>query len=63
MVTIPALLVFFITAAVSVFAFHDNSHRKLLVGSLGLGVSVAMYGSPLVAMVSLFLFPLQKLSH
>ncbi|KAJ1395742.1 SWEET sugar transporter [Sesbania bispinosa] len=50
MTTIPVLLVFCITAAVSAFAFHDSRHRKLLVGSLGLGVSVAMYGSPLVVM-------------
>ncbi|XP_057451092.1 bidirectional sugar transporter SWEET3-like [Lotus japonicus] len=50
MITIPVLLVFCITAVVSVFAFHDSTHKKLLVGSLGLGVSVAMYGSPLVAM-------------
>lgn len=49
LITIPVLLVFCITAAVSAFAFQDNRHRKLLVGSLGLGVSVALYGSPLVA--------------
>lgn len=52
MTAIPVLLVFSIIAAVSAFAFHDNHHRKLLVGSIGLGVSVAMYGSPLIVMVS-----------
>lgn len=52
LITIPVVLVFCIIAAVSAFAFQDNRHRKLLVGSLGLGVSVALYGSPLVAMVS-----------
>ncbi|XP_061348164.1 bidirectional sugar transporter SWEET3-like [Gastrolobium bilobum] len=50
MTTIPVLLVFCITVAVSAFAFHDNRHRKLLVGCFGLGVSVAMYGSPLIVM-------------
>ncbi|KAI5405661.1 hypothetical protein KIW84_052428 [Lathyrus oleraceus] len=42
--------VFCITAAVSVFALHETRRRKLLVGSIGLCVSVALYGSPLVAM-------------
>ncbi|KAL2339650.1 hypothetical protein Fmac_007590 [Flemingia macrophylla] len=50
MVGIPVLLLFCIIAAVSAFAFHDSRHRKLLVGSIGLGVSVAMYASPLVVM-------------
>ncbi|MED6109943.1 hypothetical protein PIB30_038367 [Stylosanthes scabra] len=50
MVTIPVLLLFCIAAAVSAFAFHDTHQRKLLIGSIGLGVSVAMYASPLVAM-------------
>nr|KYP63825.1 Protein RUPTURED POLLEN GRAIN 1 [Cajanus cajan] len=49
---IPVLLLFSIIVAVSAFAFHDNRHRKLLVGSIGSGVSVAMYTSPLVVMVS-----------
>jgi ABC-type sulfate transport system permease subunit len=52
MITTPVLVVFCITAAVSAFTLHDSQHRKLLVGSIGLGVSVALYGSPLVAMVS-----------
>ncbi|KAE9603988.1 hypothetical protein Lal_00002396 [Lupinus albus] len=50
MIALPLLLVFCIIVTVSAFAFHDNEHRKLLVGSIGLCVSVAMYGSPLVAM-------------
>ncbi|KAK7311463.1 hypothetical protein RJT34_09618 [Clitoria ternatea] len=50
MTAIPVMLVFCIIALLSAFAFHDNRHRKLLVGSFGLGVSVAMYASPLVAM-------------
>lgn len=50
MIMTPVLLVFCIVAAVSAFSFHDTAHRKLLVGSIGLGVSVALYGSPLVAM-------------
>ncbi|CAL0305451.1 unnamed protein product [Lupinus luteus] len=50
MIAIPILLVFCIIATVSIFAFHNNEHRKLLVGSIGLFVSVVMYGSPLVVM-------------
>lgn len=50
MTAIPVLVLFSTIAAVSAFAFHDNRHRKLLVGSFGLGVSVAMYASPLVVM-------------
>jgi solute carrier family 50 (sugar transporter) len=60
MITTPVLLVFCIVAAVSAFSFHDTAHRKLLVGSIGLGISVALYGSPLVAMVSHFLLPRSK---
>lgn len=51
MITTFVLAVFGVTAAVSAFALHDSPHRKLLVGSVGLCVSVALYGSPLVAMV------------
>ncbi|WVZ18155.1 hypothetical protein V8G54_005477 [Vigna mungo] len=50
MTAIPVVLVFCIIAAVSAFAFHDSRHRKLLVGSFGLVVSVILYGSPLVVM-------------
>ncbi|XP_057721640.1 bidirectional sugar transporter SWEET3 [Arachis stenosperma] len=51
MTTIPVLIVFCAIAIASAFAFPgDHGHRKLLVGSVGLGVSVAMYGSPLVVM-------------
>jgi solute carrier family 50 (sugar transporter) len=56
MITTPVLLVFCITAAVSTFFLHDTTHRKLLVGGIGLVVSVALYGSPLVAMVSYSFF-------
>ncbi|KAJ0962997.1 hypothetical protein J5N97_028119 [Dioscorea zingiberensis] len=35
------------------FALHDHHHRKMLIGSIGLVASTAMYGSPLVAVVSL----------
>lgn len=52
MTAIPVVLVFCIIAAVSAFAFHDSRHRKLLVGSIALVVSVTLYGSPLVVMVS-----------
>ncbi|KAK7318585.1 hypothetical protein RJT34_03288 [Clitoria ternatea] len=52
MIAIPVMLMFSIIALLSAFAFHDNHHQKLLIGSVGLGVSVAMYASSLVAMVS-----------
>ncbi|XP_027338949.1 bidirectional sugar transporter SWEET3 [Abrus precatorius] len=50
MTVVPVLLVFCAIAIASAFAFIDHGHRKLLVGSIGLGVSVAMYASPLVVM-------------
>ncbi|KAK7293541.1 hypothetical protein RJT34_16409 [Clitoria ternatea] len=50
MIGVPVLMVFFVIAIASAFAFPDHNHRKLLVGSIGLAISVAMYASPLVAM-------------
>ncbi|KAG4954569.1 hypothetical protein AAZX31_14G149700 [Glycine max] len=50
MTAVPVLIVFCVIAIVSAFVFPDHRHRKLLVGSIGLGVSIAMYGSPLVVM-------------
>jgi len=61
MIAIPVLLVFCAIALASAFAFPDHSHRKQLVGSVGLGVSIAMYASPLVVMVSHLFLPLQIL--
>lgn len=49
---LPVILVFCITAIISAYVFHDHHHRKVFVGSVGLVASVAMYGSPLVVMVS-----------
>ncbi|KAL3521616.1 hypothetical protein ACH5RR_019765 [Cinchona calisaya] len=46
--TASAILAFSVTALLSAFTFHDHPHRKILVGSVGLIASVAMYGSPLV---------------
>ncbi|KAJ6764833.1 RAG1-ACTIVATING PROTEIN 1 [Salix koriyanagi] len=46
---IPVILVFCITATISASALHDHHHRKIFVGSVALAASVAMYGSPLVA--------------
>lgn len=46
------LLAFGISAAISAFVFHDHHHRKMFIGSVGLVASVAMYGSPLVVVVS-----------
>nr|UJT76394.1 bidirectional sugar transporter SWEET3b [Hemerocallis fulva] len=47
---VAVIVVFGITAFVSSAVFHDHPHRKVFVGSVGLVASVAMYGSPLVAM-------------
>ncbi|CAJ1972346.1 unnamed protein product [Sphenostylis stenocarpa] len=44
------LTVFGVIAITSAFAFPDHHHRKLLVGSISLGVSIALYASPLIAM-------------
>ncbi|KAK9178932.1 hypothetical protein WN943_028126 [Citrus x changshan-huyou] len=48
-IVIPVILLFCITTLVSAFVFHDHHHRKLFVGSIGLGASITMYSSPLVA--------------
>lgn len=48
--TIVVLVVFGITAMISTFVVHDHKNRKMLVGTVGLVASVAMYGSPLVVM-------------
>lgn len=45
---ISVILVFCVTAIISAFVLHDHPHRKIIVGSVGLVASVAMYGSPLV---------------
>ncbi|KAH7854305.1 hypothetical protein Vadar_012263 [Vaccinium darrowii] len=50
LMTVPVILVFFITATISAFGFHDHHHRKVFVGIAGFIASVAMYGSPLVVM-------------
>ncbi|XP_047973434.1 bidirectional sugar transporter SWEET3b-like [Salvia hispanica] len=50
MMTLPVLLLSSSVVLLSAFAFHDHQHRKAFVGSIGLVASVAMYGSPLVAM-------------
>ncbi|KAK3032944.1 hypothetical protein RJ639_036115, partial [Escallonia herrerae] len=48
--TIAVVLVFCITVVISAFVFHDHHHRKVFVGSIALVASVAMYGSPLIAL-------------
>ncbi|CAK8567539.1 unnamed protein product [Lathyrus sativus] len=50
MITTFVVAVFCITAAVSAFALDNTRNRKLFVGSISFCVSVALYGSPLVAM-------------
>jgi len=52
MTAAAVLTVVGVIAIVSTFAIPDHRHRKLLVGSVSLGVSIALYASPLVAMVS-----------
>lgn len=49
---IPILVAFCITAVISVFFFRDHHSRKVFVGSVGLCSAIAMYGSPLVVVVS-----------
>lgn len=49
--TTTVIVVSCLVAVLSTFVFHDHTHRKAFVGSVGLVASVAMYGSPLVAMV------------
>lgn len=61
MIALPVLLVFGAIALASSFAFPDHRHRKNLVGSVGLGVSIAMYASPLIVMVSYLFAPLKCL--
>ncbi|KAL2584552.1 hypothetical protein AAZV13_14G135400 [Glycine max] len=48
--TVTILAVFCFIAFVSAFAIPGHRYRKLLVGSIGLAVSIALYASPLVAM-------------
>lgn len=50
--TLPVIALFCMTALISAFLFHDRHHRKVFVGTVGLVASSAMYGSPLVAVVS-----------
>jgi len=52
MIAAAVLTVVGVIVIVSTFAIPDHRHRKLLVGSISLGVSIALYASPLVAMVS-----------
>ncbi|KAK4786994.1 hypothetical protein SAY86_010827 [Trapa natans] len=47
--TTTVALVFSIFAIISALVFHDHQHRKMFIGSIGVVASVAMYGSPLVA--------------
>ncbi|XP_031394600.1 bidirectional sugar transporter SWEET3 [Punica granatum] len=47
--TMSVALVFSAAALISALVFHDHPHRKMFIGSIGLVASIAMYGSPLVA--------------
>lgn len=50
--TLTVLALFVATALISAFLLHDHHTRKVFVGSAGLATSVALYGAPLVAVVS-----------
>ena len=52
-ITMSIIAVFVGTALISGFVLHDHHRRKVFVGSTGLVASIALYSSPLVAMVSL----------
>ncbi|KAE8736407.1 Bidirectional sugar transporter SWEET3 [Hibiscus syriacus] len=47
-ITTIVIVIFSVTALISTFLFHDHHHRKVLVGTIGLVASVAMYAAPLV---------------
>ncbi|CAI0449861.1 unnamed protein product [Linum tenue] len=51
-ILIPVILAFGIISATSAFMIHNHHQRKAFVGSVGVVASAAMYGSPLVAVVS-----------
>ncbi|XP_074365136.1 bidirectional sugar transporter SWEET3b-like [Apium graveolens] len=46
--TTAVTVIFVICATTSAVVFHEHHHRKILIGSIGLVASVAMYCSPLV---------------
>lgn len=50
--TVSVASAFTIFAIISASVFRDHHHRKMFIGSIGLVASAAMYGSPLVAVVS-----------
>jgi solute carrier family 50 protein (sugar transporter) len=53
MMVSPILTIFGTAVFFSSFSMHTHQMRKVFVGSIGLVVSVLMYGSPLVAVVSI----------
>lgn len=53
--TITVLALFVAITLICTFALHDHHTRKVFVGSIGLGTSIALYGAPLVAVVSILL--------
>ncbi|KAJ8752803.1 hypothetical protein K2173_008538 [Erythroxylum novogranatense] len=50
--TILTVLSFVLIVTLSTFAYHDHHHRKLFVGCIGVVTATVMYGSPLVAMIT-----------
>ncbi|KAB1204986.1 Bidirectional sugar transporter SWEET3 [Morella rubra] len=48
------IVIFCTTSLISAFALHDHHHRKLVAGSVGTVVAVAMYASPLVVVKQVF---------
>lgn len=51
------ILVFAVIAIITVFALHNHADRKLFIGIISLFASMAMYTSPIVAVVSFSLSP------
>ncbi|KAF3782585.1 hypothetical protein EJ110_NYTH33902 [Nymphaea thermarum] len=47
-IMIPTVIIFLATALISWCSFSEHHQRKVVVGSVGLATSIAMYGSPLV---------------
>ncbi|XP_042510356.1 bidirectional sugar transporter SWEET3b-like [Macadamia integrifolia] len=48
LMVVGLIIMISIIILVSAFTLHDHHHRKVFVGSIGLVVATAMYGSPLV---------------
>ncbi|XP_049936652.1 bidirectional sugar transporter SWEET3-like isoform X2 [Nymphaea colorata] len=50
-IMIPTVIIFLATALISWCLFSEHHQRKVVVGSVALATSIAMYGSPLVVVL------------